>query len=187
MTANRILLTGFMGSGKTTVGPLIADQLGFRFIDLDEQVEKAAGRSAAALFLERGESIFRALETAVLTQALAEEDVVIATGGGALTSEATLALAKDGGVVVYLRVALDTLAERLEPDEQRPMLKDDDGRVLRGARLLDRIESILKGRQPYYEQADIIIDAEDKAPADVAAAVVEAIRGQRVERFSEPN
>lgn len=172
MPANRIILTGFMGSGKSTAGPLVAEQIGYRFVDLDELVEAAAGRSAAEFFQERGESLFRALETAVLTQALVEEQVVIATGGGALTSEGTLGLAREGGIVVYLRVSPSTLVGRLESSEHRPLLKDDRGRLLRGQRLHDRVEAILSRRERFYEQADAMIDADDMTPPDVASAVV---------------
>jgi shikimate kinase len=180
MEVNRIVLTGFMGSGKSTVGPLVADRLGFRFTDLDERVEAAAGRPAEAIFLEQGEPLFRALETAVLTQALAEDELVIATGGGALASDATLHMAKEESIVVYLRVNARTLAGRLEADQHRPLLKDQSGNRLTGNSLLERILAIMTRREPFYEQADIIIDAEDMGPPDVAAAVVQAVLRQGV-------
>jgi shikimate kinase len=172
MAPDRVILTGFMGSGKSTVGPLVADQLGYRFIDLDERVAEAAGRPVEALFEERGEGIFRALEAAVLSQVLVEEAVVIATGGGALVSDGTLHMAKDGGVVVYLRVPIDVLVERLQSVEGRPLLTDADGQPLVGSRLAMRIEEILAPRRRFYEQADAIIDAEGMTPPDVAAAIV---------------
>jgi shikimate kinase len=170
----RIFLTGFMGSGKSTVGPLVADQLGFRFIDLDERVEAAAGRSAAEVLQERGEPRFRALETAVLSQVLSEEDVVIATGGGALASDATMAMAKDGGMVVYLRVRPETLAQRLQSDATRPLLHDSEGHGMRGKELLERINEILADRRRFYEQADAIVEADEMTPPDVALAAVRA-------------
>lgn len=187
MEVNRIVLTGFMGSGKSTVGPLVAERLGFRFTDLDERVEEAAGRPAEALFLEQGEPLFRALETAVLTQALAEDGVVIATGGGALTSDATLLMAKEEGIVVYLRVSPETLARRLEANRHRPLLKDEVGDGLTGSRLLERIQGIMSRREPFYEQADVIIAAEDLRPPDVAAAVVQAVLRQGAKPAAEPS
>lgn len=185
MDVNRILLTGFMGSGKTTVGPLIADQLGYRFIDLDERVEQAAGRPAADLFHQHGESRFRALETAVLTQALSEEDVVIATGGGALISEGTMQMAKDGGVVIYLKASVKTLTSRLEADKHRPLLKDDAGRVLKGGLLAERITEILESRLRFYEQAEATVEVDDMTPPDIAAAVVQAVLQCGVKPASE--
>lgn len=174
MAPARVILTGFMGSGKSTVGPLVADRLGYRFIDLDERVAEVAARPVEALFEERGEGIFRALEAAVLSQVLAEESVVIATGGGALVSDGTLHMAKDGGVVVYLRVSTDVLVSRLEAPAGRPLLKDPEGEPLSGSRLAARIEQIMAPRRRFYEQADAIIEAEGMTPPDVAAAVVQA-------------
>jgi shikimate kinase len=175
MPAARILLTGFMGCGKSTVGPLVAERLGYRFIDTDERVEAAAGRPAEALFLERGESVFRALETAVLSQAMAEDEVVIATGGGALASEASLGIARDGGVVVYLQVRPETLAARLQAHAGRPLLHDEDGQPLEGDLLLERIRGLLARRERYYAQADATVEADDLTPPDAASAVVRAV------------
>lgn len=175
MPVPRVYLTGFMGSGKSTVGPLVAERLGYRFIDLDERVEEAAGRPIAALFTERGEAAFRALETAVLTQVLGEEGAVIATGGGALSSDATMALAKDGGCVVYLRVEPETLFERLRATTDRPMLYGEDGQPLDGPSLREHILAILERRRRFYEQADAIVDADGMTPPDVAATIVRAV------------
>lgn len=175
MPVPRVYLTGFMGSGKSTVGPLVAERLGYRFIDLDERVESAAGRSAAELFAQRGEASFRALETAVLSQVMDEEEVVIATGGGALISDATMTMAKAGGHVVYLRVRPQTLLERLQANETRPLLHDETGKPLSGAELLERIEEILDRRRRFYEQADTTIEAEGMTPPDLAATIVRAV------------
>ncbi len=165
-----------MGSGKSTVGPLVADQLGFAFLDLDDRVEQVAGRPIETLFKERGEGVFRALETAVLSQVLDEEEsVVIATGGGALISEATMAMAKDGGRVVYLRAQTTTLADRLAADQARPLLKSEDGQALNRGELEERIEAIVAKRRRFYEQADAIIDVDQMGPPDIAAAVVLAV------------
>lgn len=175
MPPPRVYLTGFMGSGKSTVGPLVADRLGYRFVDLDERVEAVAGRPVAAIFTEKGEATFRALEAAVLAQVVGEERVVIATGGGALISDGTMALAKADGFVVYLRVSPEVLYERLRAAAGRPMLHGEDGQPLEGPELRQRIEAILERRRRYYEQADAVVDAEQPTPPDVAAAVVRAV------------
>jgi len=175
MPVPRIYLTGFMGSGKSTVGPLVADQLGYRFVDMDERVEAVAGRPISALFTERGEATFRALETAVLAQVVGEDRVVIATGGGALSSDGTMAMAKEDGCVVYLRVSPETLYQRLRASVGRPMLLGEDGKALDGPSLQERISAILDRRLRYYEQADAVIDAEHSTPPDVAAATVRAV------------
>jgi shikimate kinase len=178
MTASRVILTGFMGSGKTTVGPLVAEQLGFQFVDMDERVAQAAGRPVEALFIERGETVFRALETAVLSQLIEDGDMVIATGGGALASEATMSMAKDGGIVVYLRASAETLAARLDADVSRPLLLGDDGGILHGARLYERVTTLLAKRRPFYEQADVVVDVDGATPPDIALDIVSALMRQ---------
>lgn len=178
MTPSRLFLTGFMGSGKTTVGSLLADRLGYGFADLDARVEAVSGRAPLALFSERGEALFRALETAVLTQTLDEERIVVATGGGALVSEGTMRLAQEAGSVIYLRVPVPVLVQRLRTDTERPLLHDENGIVLPERELAERIESMLARRAPFYERADWIVDADERSPDEVADRVLELVRSE---------
>lgn len=172
MSSPRILLTGFMGSGKSTVGPIVADRLGYRFIDLDVRLAETVGRPVEVLFVEKGEETFRAIETAVLSQVLEEDKVVIATGGGALVSDATMAMAKDLGLVIFLDTTPEVLAGRLELSINRPLLEDENGEILGGTALINRIEELLKRRRRYYDKAHATISVTDLAPPDVAAEVV---------------
>lgn len=172
MPTSRILLTGFMGSGKSTVGPLVADRLGYRFIDLDVRLAETVGRPVEVLFVEKGEGTFRAIETAVLSQVLEEDKVVIATGGGALASEATMAMAKDLGLVVFLDTSPEILAGRLELSINRPLLEDETGEILSGQALITRIDDLLKRRRRYYDQSHATINVTNLTPPDVAAEVV---------------
>ncbi len=174
---SRIFLTGFMGAGKSTVGPLVAERLGYTFIDLDEAVAERAGQPITVLF-ETGEDAFRALESTLLREVSQQDEVVVATGGGALASETNLSLAQRAGVVVYLRVSVDALAHRLaDTATERPLLHDGEGRPLEGAALKERIQALLDQRKLRYQQADVIVDAEQE-PEAVAFAIVDALNAE---------
>ncbi|MEM1043562.1 MAG: shikimate kinase [Bacteroidota bacterium] len=171
----RVFLTGFMGSGKSTSGPLLADRLGYRFLDLDDEVERAAGVSISDLFARRGEPVFRALETAVLCEAATQEHVVVATGGGALATEANLLTAETSGTIVYLKLSPEALAQRLLGTDGRPLLLDEDGRPFAEAVLVNHINEALRKRDRFYSQADVTIEAEALGPEQVAEAIVQAL------------
>jgi len=170
----RIYLVGFMGAGKSTIGPLLADRLGYTFIDLDEQIEARAERPIASIF-DTGEDAFRALESTLLREVSDEEAVVIAPGGGALASETNLSFAQRRGVIVYLEVSVDELVRRLADDAaDRPLLYNRDGTPLAEEGLRERIASLLAERELRYQQADVIVDA-DQPPEAVAEAIVDAL------------
>jgi shikimate kinase len=175
MPPPRLYITGSMGSGKSTAGPLVADRLGYRFLDLDAEVERAAGVTISELFVRRGERMFRALETAVLSEAATQEQVVVATGGGALATEANLMMAESSGVIVYLKLPPAVLAARLRDSDGRPLLKDERGHALPEAQIITRLTELLKKRARFYEHADVVIEAERMTPAEVAEAVVTAL------------
>jgi len=175
--SSRLFLTGFMGAGKSTVGPLVADRLGYTFIDLDEAIADRAEQPIAALF-ETGEDAFRALESTLLREVSQQAEVVVATGGGALASETNLSVAQRAGLVVYLQVSVDALAQRLaDTATERPMLQDGAGHPLQGDALRERIQALLDQRKLRYEQADVIVDAE-RPPEAVAAAIVKALQAE---------
>jgi shikimate kinase len=175
MPPSCVYITGSMGSGKSTVGPLVAERLGYRFLDLDAEVERAAGVSISELFVHRGERMFRALETAVLSEASAQDRVVVATGGGALATEGNLLVAGSSGFIVYLKLTPDTLAGRLHDSEGRPLLMDEDGRPLTKEQIVARLTELLDKRERFYQHADAVIEAETMAPPQVAEAIVAAL------------
>ena len=159
-----IALTGFMGSGKSTVGRSLADMLGCPFLELDAMVEKAAGRSITAIFAEGGESAFRSLEAAALKKALSkysQSDAVLACGGGTDLS------ALKGATCIWLRAGVDELAERLSSETaSRPLLKDAED--LRG-----RISELLTAREATYEAAaDVILDTDGHSPEEIAQEII---------------
>ena len=159
-----ITLTGFMGSGKTTVGKVLADFLGCPFMDLDDLIVKKAGKSIPEIFAEDGEAAFRQLEARLLRQTVekyTENTVVLALGGGALTAPASAALLREKTVCIYLRATLETLQSRLEGETA--------GRPLADASLADR----LAAREPLYEQtAHVIIDTDGLSPDEVADEII---------------
>lgn len=170
----RVYLTGFMGSGKSTSGPLVAERLGYRFLDLDDEVERAAGVSISDLFARRGEPVFRALETAVLCEAAEQEHVVVATGGGALANEGNLLMAETSGFIVYLKLPPTVLASRLHDPAGRPLLHEEEGRPMTRQEIIDRLSELIDQRERFYQQADAVIEADGMTPSEVAAAIVES-------------
>ena len=159
-----ITLTGFMGSGKTTVGKVLADFLGCPFMDLDDLIVKKAGKSIPEIFAQDGEPAFRQLEAQLLRQTVekyTENTVVLALGGGAVTAPASAALLREKTVCIYLRATLETLQSRLEGETA--------GRPLADASLAARLAE----REPLYEQtAHVIIDTDGLSPDEVADEII---------------
>ena len=159
-----VALTGFMGSGKTTVGKVLADFLGCPFMDLDDLVVKKAGKSIPDIFAQDGEPAFRQLEAQVLRKTVekyAESTAVLALGGGAVLAPASAALLHEKTVCIYLRATLDTLLTRLAGETA--------GRPLADASLADRLAS----REPIYEKtAHVIIDTDGLSPDEVADEMI---------------
>ncbi|MDT0631035.1 shikimate kinase [Rubrivirga litoralis] len=170
----RVYLTGFMASGKSTVGPLVADRLGYRFVDLDWLIEARTGQTIPALFERGGEAAFREAEAEALAETTNAEGLVVATGGGALVDLVNLWTAQTAGVVVWLRASAATTLARLGDAGGRPLLADGAGRPLQGEALARRVGALLAEREPTYAQAHFVVDA-DRLPALVARDVAEAV------------
>lgn len=175
----RVFLTGFMASGKSSVGVALARVLGYTFVDLDRLVVERAGRTIPELFEEGGEPAFRTAEAAALEEAAARPRVVVATGGGALVSAENRALAKSAGLVVYLRLTPEALAARLVGRRTRPLVLGDDGEPLPPDALLERVRTLLAARAEAYEQADLVVDVGAASPREVAARVGRLLRRRR--------
>ena len=166
-----------MAAGKSTVGPLLADRLGYRFVDLDWLVEARAQRSVADLFAE-GEHVFRAAEAEALAETANGRGLVVATGGGTLAEPRNLATARAAGAVVWLRTSAETTLHRLGDARGRPVLADSGGRPLQGEALAARVRELSAAREPYYAQADLVIEA-DGAAEVVARHAAERLRDWR--------
>lgn len=175
----RVYLAGFMGSGKSTVGPLAAERLGVDFVDLDDVIEARAGRSIPALFADEGEAAFRQMETDALHATADRSHAVIALGGGTIVDDANRTFAQSHGLLIYLKVPADTIVQRVaDGAAHRPLLQDDTGTPLSIDQMRSRIEQMLDARRPAYEAAALTIDA-NRRPSVVARAVADAVRAAK--------
>lgn len=174
----RVYLTGFMGSGKSTVGPILANAIGYGFADLDEHIERRAGKTIPEVFEQDGEDAFRALEAALLRETTERPYVVVALGGGALVADENRRLARTYGTVIYLHVPTDQLVRRLRRGStERPLLTDAAGEPLDVQDLRAQIEAMLDERLPlYHEAAHVIVDVGDRRVEDTVEAVLAALR-----------
>lgn len=166
MNIERIFLTGFMGSGKTAVGRVLADRLGWEFLDTDEVVERRSGMTIPELF-DMGEEAFRRWEHICLVEVAGSSRAVVALGGGALTREENWEVVRGKGPVVCLWAEPETILERVGRDTHRPLLAglDDEGK-------LRRIRELLEVRRPYYLRSDLVIRTDMRAPEEVAEEIV---------------
>lgn len=161
-----IFLTGFSTSGKSTIGPLLANTLGFEFLDLDKKIVEVEGQSINEIFKSKGESYFRDLEYDLLCKEANEENLVIALGGGTIQQERCLEIILKEGTLVYLKSDLDTLVRRLSHKTDRPLIKGPNGERLTKEEIRKKIESMLSVREPEYAKAHITINT-DKTPLGV--------------------
>jgi Shikimate kinase len=172
----RIYLTGFMASGKSTVGPKVAARLGCTFLDLDRLIAMHEGRSIRRIFAEDGEERFRELETAALQETVDRDDLVVALGGGALVNDDNRAFAKAHGRVVSLKVDPDTVLDRVADEaDRRPLLQDEDSTPLPRPEMRERIERMLEERNASYTDAHATVDATASVSA-VVDAVTDTVR-----------
>ena len=149
-TMNRIFLIGYMGSGKTTVGQLLATKLGYSFIDIDRYIEEKLFKSIHQIFVDLGEQKFRLLEQQSLHEIADFDQVIISTGGGTPCFFDNMKFINDNGISIYLKLSPEALAERLEEshNNKRPLLKGKKGEELRMF-----IREGLTIREPFYSQA----------------------------------
>ena len=147
---NRIFLIGYMGSGKTTIGKMLAKRLGYNFIDMDKHIEEKEFKTVAQIFAERGEPEFRLIEQKCLHEVAEFENTVISTGGGAPCFFDNIKFMNEHGLTVYLKLTPAELSNRLETSRtnKRPLLAER-----KGEELLEFIAEGLSKREPYYEQA----------------------------------
>ena len=162
-----IVLVGMMGSGKSTVGRALAESIGVPFSDTDSMLERRIGRRIPQLFDMFGEATFRDHETAVL-QNIEETDGVLATGGGIVLREQNWVEIRRLGVVLYLDVSAEILAERLErSNRKRPLLASEDWK--------DKLKKMLADRRPLYQRADFTVEVGDEPISQVVGRIREAM------------
>lgn len=146
-----VVMVGMMGAGKTAVGTALARLLGVPFRDSDEEIVKAAGRPIAEIFERDGEPFFRARETEIIGRLLRDEPAVLSTGGGAFLSGVNRDLIAAQGVSVWLRADLDLLWNRVRHKTTRPLLRTANPR--------ETLRTLYEARLPFYEKADLAVDA----------------------------
>lgn len=167
----RIYLVGYMGSGKTTVGQLLAKHYGFTFIDLDSYIENRFLKKINEIFAEHGENKFREIEHKLLCEVSAMENVVVSTGGGAACFYNNMELMNESGVCVYLKLTPEKLAQRLyKARSMRPLIKDKTAEELPGF-----VTEMLTKREPYYKQASIVVDNNENNPALIVGIIIDKI------------
>src|SRR5258708_25692570 len=153
-----IYLTGFMGSGKSTIAPILANTIGYKFLDIDKDIEQETGKRVTEIFSGEGEGYFRETERRILQTASADHHLVVSLGGGTITNPANLSLVKSTGILVFLKTDTAQIFQRFKFKEDRPLLRGADGLRLSDEELLRRVEEMLAAREPFYAQADITIE-----------------------------
>ena len=172
MSSGRVIhnlaLVGFMGTGKSSVGQLVAAQLHFRFADTDELIEARAGKTISAIFTGEGEPQFREYERAVVDELKNFHRTVVATGGGLVTNEENLNSLKTHALVICLWAAPETIWERVRNQTHRPLLQASDP--------LSKIRQLLAEREPFYRRADVLVSTDLRSLKEVVHHVIHQFR-----------
>ena len=163
-----LALIGFMGTGKSSVGRLVAEALHFTFLDTDELIEASVGKSITGIFAQQGETAFRELESKVVADLATRTQTVIATGGGLPMNPANLASLKTHALVVCLWASPRQIWERVGDQSHRPLLQDPDPQT--------KICALLAVREPSYRQADVLVNTEMRSIREVAQQVTHQFR-----------
>lgn len=171
---NNLALIGFMGTGKSSAGRTLADLLHFGFIDTDELIETRADKSIPEIFAQHGEPVFRDLEKKVVAELATQERLVISTGGGLAANPDNLASLKTHALVVCLWASPESIWERVRTQSHRPLLQTPDP--------LARIRELLAKREPFYRQADVLVNTERRSVKEVAQHVLHQFHSARVKK-----
>ncbi len=163
-----IVLTGFMGTGKTAVGRELSKLLGLKLVEIDSEIERRTGKSIKEIFRDDGEAKFRDLETEVIKEFSDRENLIISTGGGAVMREENIRALKKKGILFCLTAEPESILQRTSRSDERPLLNVDDP--------LKRIKELLEARRPQYMKADRMINTEGKTPSQVAREIIATLR-----------
>lgn len=178
-----IYLTGFMTSGKSTIGPILANVLGLNYYDLDKEIEKEEKLTIVEIFEKKGETHFRMVESKILKGLSEQSGLIVSLGGGTITNKENVRLMRKTGKIIYLKVSPDNLYKRLKNKIDRPIFRDlvlgenseDD--------FLNLIKELLDKRKGYYEKADLVVNT-DFSPVGVT---VDKIAKKITALFNENN
>ncbi|MGA2241181.1 MAG: shikimate kinase [Verrucomicrobiota bacterium] len=163
-----IALIGFMGAGKTSVGRLVANQLHFDYLDTDDIIQSRTGRTITEIFSAEGEPAFRKMEQELVVELAVRRKTVISTGGGLPVNPQNLLNLKKHSLVVCLWASPEKIWERVKNQTHRPLLHDADPQK--------KIRELLAAREPFYRQADVLLNTERRSVREVAQQVVHQFR-----------
>jgi shikimate kinase len=166
-----IILTGFMGVGKTSIGTRLASDLGYTFVDTDDLIEADQKTTITEIFAQKGEPYFRDVEARIIRTVLEHENQVVSTGGGAVIRDENREAFKEAGLVVCLTARPEVIYERIKHETHRPLIKVTDP--------MARIRDLLESRAKFYGQADLIIDTSEKSVDEAVLEIKEKVRYAR--------
>ena len=162
-----IFLIGFMGTGKTTLGQMLADRTSMKFIDLDFQIEEQTGKKISEIFIDEGEAWFRKKETEVLSGYIVQSNQVFSTGGGIVLNPYNVELMKENGIVIALKANMETLWERLKDSTNRPLLKNENPK--------EALQRLYQQRIELYDDSHISIQVDEHSPAELVQEILAKI------------
>ncbi|MDH5767557.1 MAG: shikimate kinase [Nitrospirota bacterium] len=165
-----IILTGFMGTGKTEVGRELSRLLHMKLIDVDTEIEKSQKMTINTIFKKFGEPRFREIETEMIKKISENKNVIISTGGGVVLKQENMDVLRNNGVIICLTATPETILRRTSHNSDRPLLQVENP--------LKKIKGLLNFRKPFYEKADIIINTNDKTPLQITEEIIERIKDE---------
>ena len=162
-----IVLTGFMGTGKTAAGRELSHILDWKLIDVDGEIVRSKEMSISEIFSIFGEPVFRDIETEMIREVSVRKNVIISTGGGAVLRKENIDMLRKNGIIVNLCATAETVLQRTSGSAERPLLQVENP--------IGRIRELLEARNPFYQNADVLIDTDCKSPLQIAGEILERI------------
>lgn len=164
-----------MGAGKSTIGPILANTIGWNSCDLDLLIEEKLGKKVRQVFEEDGEEYFRNVETEILADVSAKSQLVVSLGGGTMASKRNLEILKKNGLTIYLKASTDSFYKRLRFKRDRPNLAVNESEEFSKDNLVSRINHLMNSREKFYEQADITINTDNSSVGKTVDKIVKLI------------
>ena len=176
---NIYYLTGFMASGKSTIGPILANTLGWDHYDLDKEIEKTVGKKVTEIFKTLGEPYFRKIETSLLKELSQKNKLIISLGGGTIADPVNYKIIKTSGYLIYLKSSPEMAYKRLVFKRDRPNILLDGDKDPTKEQIMERINFLLEQRKKYYEKADYILDTDTESVGKTVDKISRFIRSNR--------
>ena len=176
MADKNVVIVGFMGTGKSTVGKMLAKRLKRRWVDVDQRIEETEKRKISEIFEKEGEAHFRRIEKEMIRTVTAERGVIIMTGGGAVVDPDNRAALKKNGLLITLSATPETIFQRVRKSRHRPLLKGD---------LLTEIKRLLAEREPFYRESDHTFQTDGKTAAQVASMIETELAKEEASEFGK--